>query len=508
MAEKEIPSFDDFGERSDSRVPTGLQRVSTESIDLDRLLLKDVTESGSFDLSDVQATSVGKLLQSLPIPAMLLDRSCSLVFANHCCGSLSGQSSKILDGPVSALIPRKEDLTRVRSSVESVLLTRQPQVTEAMLKLGKGSIWGRIHLRALRMGHERLVLMLVDDLTPERKKLELVRRHQLELQDAHHQLEKRVIERTALLTQTNRLLQLEIQERKRAEDELRRTHDELERRVQERTAELKQINERLIAEIAHAEAAEKALREAHQELGIRVESRTRELRASNQRLKQEIQRRETVEARIMASLKEKEVLLSEVHHRVKNNLQIICSLLGLQCDSVGDPNVLGALKDSQNRIKSMALIHEQLYQSEDLARIDFSKYLTNLAGALRQAYADKVADVAVTVDVQPVFLEVGVALPCGLITNELVTNSLKHAFPSNARGEVSIDFSRRETGGYRLAVKDNGRGLPEDFALDTATSLGVQLVVNLARIQLRGALQVIRGQGTAFIIEFPDRDGG
>ena len=508
MAEKDIPTFDDLGERSESPRPIGLPRVSTESIDLNRLLLKDVTASGSFDLSDVHATSIGKLLQSLPIPALLIDRSGSLVFANHCCGDVGVESRSSRDRSVSSIVPRTEDLTRVQSSVEAVLVTRQPRVIEAVLNMGKRTVWGRIHLRALRMGQERLVLMLVEDLTLEKKKITLIQRHQRELKNARDELEKRVVERTSLLTQTNKRLQLEILERKKAEKELRKTHDELERRVEERTVELTKINEKLTQEIAHGEEAEKALREAHQELELRVESRTKELRASNRRLKSEIRCREAVEAKIMASLKEKEVLLSEVHHRVKNNLQIICSLLALQCDSVGDPNVLGALKDSQNRIRSMALIHEQLYQSENLARIDFSKYLTGLASALRQAYSDKSADVAMTVEVQQMFLDVGVALPCGLITNELVTNSLKHTFPDNAQGRVAIEFGRGETDGYVLTVRDDGCGLPEDFDLDTATSLGLQLVANLAQIQFRGKLRVIRDHGTVFIIEFPDREAG
>jgi len=508
MPEKGIPTFDDLGERSETRAPVELPQVSTESIDLNRLFLKDVTASGSFDLSDVHATSVGKLLQSLPIPALLIDRSGSMVFANQCCRDVAVRTGNIFEGPVSAIFPRKEDLKKVRSSVESVLLTRKPLVTEAVLNMGNNEIWGRIHLRALRMGDARLVLMLVEDFTLEKKKLESNRRNRLELQNARDELEKRVIERTALLTQTNRRLQLEILERKKAEDELRKTHDGLERRVEERTAELRKINERLTAEIAHRQQAESALREAHQELELRVEWRTEELRTSNQRLKLEIGRRETVEEKIMASLKEKEVLLSEVHHRVKNNLQIICSLLALQSDAVEDPNVLGALKDSQNRIRSMALIHEQLYQSEDLARIDFSRYLTSLAGALRQAYSDKAADVALKTDVPQVFLGVAVALPCGLITNELVTNSLKHAFPGGLQGEVRIEFARGPAGGYVLTVRDDGRGLPEGFDLGTTTSLGLQLVVNLAEIQLRGKLEVIGDHGTVFRIQFPDRDEG
>jgi len=251
--------------------------------------------------------------------------------------------------------------------------------------------------------------------------------------------------------------------------------------------------------------AEEALREAYQELEQRVDRRTSELRAANQRLEEEVARREQVEEQIRSSLNEKEVLLSEVHHRVKNNLQIICSLLGLQCNYVRDDKVLGALTDSQNRIKSMALIHEQLYQSDDLARINFSKYLESLASALTNAFADKARSVAIKTRVDPIFLEVGMALPCGLITNELVTNCLKHAFPGDRTGEVVVEFSRPQVGGYILTVADNGIGLPHGFDVRAATSLGLQLVKNLAELQLRGKLQVFRNHGTVFRMEFPDR---
>ncbi len=201
-------------------------------------------------------------------------------------------------------------------------------------------------------------------------------------------------------------------------------------------------------------------------------------------------------------LAEKEVLLKEIHHRVKNNLQIISSLLSLQSSYVNDEKALDLFKDSQNRVKSMAMIHESLYQSQDLASIDFSRYITRMATELFSSYADNVGNISLRTDVEDVHLEVDTAIPCGLIINELLTNSIKYAFPSNQAGQISIKFYQNEEC-YHLHVIDNGVGFPEDFDFRNTRSLGMKLVTSLVD-QLDGTIQLKRGSGTEFIISFTE----
>jgi two-component sensor histidine kinase len=287
---------------------------------------------------------------------------------------------------------------------------------------------------------------------------------------------------------------------KYAEDMARVYEEERERRKA-----LQQANERLQSEIRTRELMERALKEARDELERRVSERTEELSASNRRLELEVATRKRHEELISASLREKEVFLSEIHHRVKNNLQIISSLLALQCDRVTDPAVRDALMDSQNRIRSMGLIHEQLYKFVDLSRIDFSLYIDSLADALLRAHSRDVSRITVRSRVEHIFLPVGLALPCGLIVNELVTNCLKHAFRGDASGEVHIEFNRNPDGDYTLIVEDDGVGLPPDMDWRRTTSLGLRLVMNLVQIQLGGSIDVACGNGARFQITFRHR---
>jgi len=185
------------------------------------------------------------------------------------------------------------------------------------------------------------------------------------------------------------------------------------------------------------------------------------------------------EEQIKSSLKEKEVLLKEIHHRVKNNLQIICSLLNLQSNEIGDPAACQKFKESQDRVKAMALIHERLYQSGDLAKIDFAGYVRNLTGHLLRSYRANSSSVRLNLDIDPVPMNLDVAIPCGLIINELVSNSLKYAFPANNGGEISIRFADENGQGLRLTVRDNGVGMPPDTDLENSQSLGLKLVRSL-----------------------------
>jgi len=208
------------------------------------------------------------------------------------------------------------------------------------------------------------------------------------------------------------------------------------------------------------------------------------------------------EDRIKASLAEKEVLLKEIHHRVKNNLQVISSLLKLQSRYIQDSRVIEMLKESQNRVRSMALVHEQLYQSKDLSDIDFAEYIQNLAHNLFQAYKIHAEGVKLQTNIAPCSLNIDTAVPCGLIINELVTNSLKYAFTGQTQGKIKIDFTLDNNGLCVLAVSDSGIGFPQDLDYRNARTLGLRLVGSLVK-QIRGRIELLETVGTTFQITFP-----
>jgi two-component sensor histidine kinase len=215
-----------------------------------------------------------------------------------------------------------------------------------------------------------------------------------------------------------------------------------------------------------------------------------------------------VEEQLNASLKEKEVLLKEIHHRVKNNMQVISSLLNLQSGRIKNQEILEMFKESQDRIRSMSLIHERLYQSADLAKIDFSHYIQNLAKHLFQSYRIDPEAVVLKTNVKDVSLDINKAIPCGLIINELVSNSLKYAFPQVTgtdekiakKGAIDIQLMT-DDGKVTLLVKDNGVGLPIDLDIETADSFGLQLVTTLVA-QLNGKIDIKRKPGAIFKITF------
>jgi PAS domain S-box-containing protein len=214
-----------------------------------------------------------------------------------------------------------------------------------------------------------------------------------------------------------------------------------------------------------------------------------------------IAERKETEERLRASLDEKEVLLKEVHHRVKNNLQIISSLLALQARGNGDPEVRRMFEESQGRIRSMALIHEQLYQSGELSRVDFLEYVRRLCSYLIECSGDQDGRVSLRLDVAAVPLPLNLAIPCGMILNELVSNALKHAFPAGRRGTVSIGFESRG-GDYRLSVSDDGVGTAAAEPPKPG-SLGLKVVDALVK-QIGGAMSVTSDRGTRFTITFSD----
>jgi len=216
----------------------------------------------------------------------------------------------------------------------------------------------------------------------------------------------------------------------------------------------------------------------------------------------DITERKRAGERVRASLREKEVLLQEIHHRVKNNLQVICSLLRLQSRNIKDEEALAVFRDSQNRIRSMALIHEKLYRSQDLARVDFGGYIRSLASSLIRSYRTHSGRVRLQVDVSDVSLPIDAAVPCGLIINELVTNSLKHAFPGGRKGEIRVMLRSNHDHQVTLTVGDNGVGLPQDVDPEDTQPLGLELVNALVE-QVAGRIDLRNDGGTEFEIRFP-----
>lgn len=210
--------------------------------------------------------------------------------------------------------------------------------------------------------------------------------------------------------------------------------------------------------------------------------------------------RKHAEERIRTSLREKDVLIREIHHRVKNNMQIISSLLRLQARSINKPKMAEMFKESQNRIRTMALIHEKLYQTEDLSSINFGQYIRSLTVHLFHTYKINPNVIRMKTDVADVSLDINRAIPCGLIINELVSNSLKHAFPDKRKGEIYIKLSvyRKK---IRLIVSDNGVGLPGKINFREPETLGLQLVSDLVK-QIEGTISLERTKGTAFHISF------
>jgi PAS domain S-box-containing protein len=219
----------------------------------------------------------------------------------------------------------------------------------------------------------------------------------------------------------------------------------------------------------------------------------------------DITERKQAEAALRASLHEKEVLLKEVHHRVKNNMQVISSLISLQSDTIEDEAQRGLFDGLRDQVRTMALVHDKLYQTESLAAVDFSDYARSLLDYLWRAHGVSEETIRLTLDMQPVTLSLRTALPCGLILNELVTNAIKHAFGGRASREITVALHARADGQVCLRVGDNGVGLPAGLDWRQTPSLGLQLVQTLAG-QLNGAVEVRNLGGTEFQITFSELD--
>jgi two-component sensor histidine kinase len=217
----------------------------------------------------------------------------------------------------------------------------------------------------------------------------------------------------------------------------------------------------------------------------------------------DISERKLVETKLRSSLKEKEVLLKEIHHRVKNNLQIVSSMLNLQMEKLSDTKAIELFKESQNRVRSIALFHEKLYQSRDLGRVEIAEYLKGLANGLFATYGVNPEDIVLAVDTEDIPLDVDAAISCGLIVNELVSNSLKHAFPAHRKGQVEVTLRSAGTD-VVLEVADDGAGFPANLDFRNPSTLGLKLVVIFTE-QVGGSMNLTREGGARFSLRFTPR---
>jgi two-component sensor histidine kinase len=222
-----------------------------------------------------------------------------------------------------------------------------------------------------------------------------------------------------------------------------------------------------------------------------------QLRTLNTDLEQRVTDRT---AALTATLRERDVLLKEIHHRVKNNLQVISSLINMQVRQLEDAGSRSALEECQTRVQAIALIHEKLYQSKDYSRVPFSEYARGLSANVFDALGVSKDTIALQLEIEELSLTVDKAIPCGLVLNELITNSLKHAFPKGRRGTVSVGLSRGTDGHALLTVRDDGTGMPPH--VDHSASLGMTLVLMLVE-QLGGTIDIRSQAGTEMRVRFP-----
>lgn len=220
-------------------------------------------------------------------------------------------------------------------------------------------------------------------------------------------------------------------------------------------------------------------------------------------LQVELNERKQAEDNLKKSLREKEILLKEVHHRVKNNLHVVSSLLQLQSETIADSQIAKMFEESENRIHSMALIHEKLYRSQNLAQINFGEYLEDLVTNLFESYNVSNERIQLELETEPIFVNIETATPCGLIVNELVSNSLKHAFPQEKTGIIQVCCYQNEGKRIYLKIKDNGIGFPQNRDFRNTNSMGFQVVCTLIR-QLKGCIEIDRTGGTTFDLNFTE----
>ncbi|MEL6494627.1 MAG: response regulator [Cyanobacteria bacterium J06623_7] len=280
---------------------------------------------------------------------------------------------------------------------------------------------------------------------------------------------------------------------------------QLHLRLRYMTSTLTQQNQRLQTEVKQRIEIEQQLKVFNEQLETKIEQRTWDLKQTNQSLRQEVQEREKAEILLRKSLQEKELLLKEIHHRVKNNLLVVASLLDWQTNYIEDRKIVKMFENSQDRIHSMALIHEQLYKCHDLKRLNIANYVADLVEKISYSHDVGSKGIEFLIDVEDVILNIETARPCGLIINELIGNALEHAFPPTiqTQGKIELHLKQETENKIFLSITDNGVGLADNFVPEESDSLGLQLVYTLTE-QLDGELEIDRTAGTTFKITFSE----
>ncbi|GEM_PF-1541465 len=634
--------------------------ISTQTIDINDLFSRDVTTTGSFDIrGDIWATTFGKVLQALPIPALMIDRTLSVVIANQACKRISLDHEKIQDCPFTSLFPNPSVARKAQSTTEEVFSTRRSLVIEGSLQYNERRIWGRLTFRSIRVIKVRFVLVLIEDLTAEKKQLASSMKHQRELQAANDRLHREIAERVKaeqmvrsakerwqVLTQslplglavinkdgtfeyvnpkfieifgydlndvpsgrawfrraypdptyrhnvtatwirdvkragpgeirprvfaatckdgTEKIIHFipvelptrqqvmtceDITERQQMVDALRQSEN--------RFRELAELLPQFVYEVdlnfnfiflnraaleaggytlgdldkglnaldvfipENMEAVQKDIARVlkgehvggHEYTVLRKDGTTfptvsytspivRDNKVVGVRgVGMDITDTRKAEDQLRASLKEKEVLLREVHHRVKNNLSVICSLLNLQSGYATDEPNRKTFEDLEARVRSMSMAHEMLYQSENLARLDVREYVGALVDHLVGS-TSLGTPIKVRKEIQDLSFGLDTAIPVGFILTELVVNCLKHAFPDGRDGEIRIGLRSIGEKEFGLVVRDDGVGMPEGIDPENPQSLGLDLV-NAFVEKLKGSMEIRRHNGMEVRVRFKE----
>ncbi len=305
-----------------------------------------------------------------------------------------------------------------------------------------------------------------------------------QLVDAFNDMLEQIEQQNAFLIQARRTAELSAQESKRLAEETRLTNLKLEK------------------EIAVRRKAQEELKSYQEGLEEMVKARTRQLTEANSQLSTEILERKIAEEKVNIQLKEKSTLLGEIHHRVRNNLQVISSLMELTRRRTLNAEARRVLAEARSRIFTMALIHSHLYESEDFNKVNMRRHIHKLWANIQQMYALLNKNVAPVINCKDVYLTVPQAIPCALVLNEAISNVFKHAYQEGAVGPCYITICRSDQNRVFMRVKDEGVGIPECVDVETAETLGIKMMRNLVRLQLKGDFFVEQGQGTDIRFEF------